>query len=623
MRRVGVILAGGLLWPATAWAVPTQPGELVNPLVTPFGCELCHQYDNPVAQAGEPDYSPYRTWQGSMMANAARDPVFWAGIAVADADIPGQTELCIRCHSPRAFLEGNGLATAMEDLTEDQQQGVECMLCHRTMEDPPVPPGNAMYTVDDVVVGSNVPRRGPFDYTDGVPEPPHSYITDPYLGTSRFCGTCHDVTTPVERVDDAGVGMGVDFNEQRTYSEWLRSDFAIPGDDFASCQDCHMPAVDDLAGCALHAAMGSTHETGGRRHDLVGANRFMVELLQQEYGSAGANLIADFYYDDQLEKMDAFLPTSATLEIDAPTEVELAVGLSPLDVRVINNTGHKLPSGYSEGRIMWLQVEASYAGEVVWSSGAWDQDAGEIESDAQLRTYQAIGEEYATGTEFHLLLNNHWVVDNRIPPLGLQPNIDTDPVGDRYTLLGTGVWPNYDDVSYAFDPAPDVVDATPEDGTDDELTVAIRVQYLINTPEYIEFLGDNGGEAGEHVAMLFDTAGGATPVTLAEEILTIPIVNLPVGPSTTTTTGGSSSSSGGDDPSSSGPPPGTSSTTMPPTTNPTTLPPGTGSGDTGDETGQSGGGEGCGCRGGGGGHGLLLLPLLVGLLPHRRRRNRL
>ena len=58
----------------------------------------------------------------------------------------------------------------------------------------------------------------------------------------------------------------------------------------------------------------------------------------------------------------------------------------------------------------------------MYSSGAWDQAAGTIENDAQVRRYEAIGEDYADGTTFHLLRNNHWVVDSRIPALGAEPN---------------------------------------------------------------------------------------------------------------------------------------------------------------------------------------------------------
>ncbi len=577
-------MAVALALPSAAAGAPTEPETLVNPLVQTAACELCHTYVNPVVQAEEPPYAPFRTWQGSMMANSARDPVFWAALSVASDDSPGDTELCVRCHAPRAFLDGNGGVTSIDELTSDEIQGIECELCHRAMEDPGTPAGNAQYRIDDVVVGTNVPRRGPWDYTDGNDEPPHSWIADPYLGTSRLCGTCHDVTTSAERVDDDGNGLGVPFNEQRTYGEWLRSDYAVPGPGFRSCQDCHMPAVEDMAGCAAHVNSQS-HPVGGRRHDLVGANRFMVELIRGEYGSMGSNSVADLFYNTTIERMDEFLATSATLELSAPDQIDLAEGIAALGVRVINESGHKLPSGYSEGRIAWLEVTAEYAGQPVYSSGRWEAATG-IEADAQLRTYEAVAEDFADGAQFHLLRNNHWLVDTRIPPRGLVPDLETDPVGDRYTLQQDGTWPNFDDHAYAFDSAPQIVDATPGDDSDDVLQVTVRLRYLINTPEYIEFLGGAGGEAGQHVAELFDLAGGATPVTLGEQTVSIPIVNF--GTQAGTSSGGSSSG-------------GADSTTATPTSSDggSPLPPGTsgepGSSESSGTAATDGGGEGCGC----------------------------
>jgi MYXO-CTERM domain-containing protein len=596
---------------ATAHAAPTEPETLVNPLVETVACENCHLYMNAGVQAQDPPYSPFRTWQGSMMANAARDPVFWAGVAVADADSPGDTELCVRCHAPRAFLEGNGGATSMEELEGPQLQGVECELCHRSMEDPETPAGNAQYLIDDVVVGTNVPRRGPWDFTDGNDEPPHSWIADPYTGSSRLCGTCHDVTTERERVDDDGVGLGMPFNEQRTYAEWLASDYAEPGDGFRSCQDCHMPAVADMPGCTQHVNLQS-HPVGGRRHDLVGANRFMVELLRSEFGSSGTNDIADLFFNTTLDNMDAFLPTSATVELTAPAEVDIAEGISALGVRVINNTGHKLPTGYSEGRVMWLEVTAEYAGEIVYSSGLWDQARG-IQQDAQVRTYLAEAEDYADGTKFHLLRNNHWVIDNRIPPAGLTPNIETDPVGDRYALQGDGTWPNFDDHSYTFAGAPEIADATPGDTSDDALLVTVRVRYVINTAEYIAFLGRAGGDAGAHVADLFDIAGGATPVTLGEATAMIPIVGF--GASADTTGSGTSTTTADPDTTA-------GTTTSDGTTSATTAPvdtsTGTGEGSTGPGA-TDDGAQGCGCASGRDAAGGWLGALVVLALRRRRR----
>ncbi len=562
---------------SAAFAAPTEPETLTNALFRPSDCEFCHRYNNASDHVSDPPYSPLDTWQGSLMANAARDPVFWAALAVADADAPGETELCVRCHAPRAFLAGHGDVTSMDELEPEERDGVECEVCHRMMEDPGTPAGNAMYRIDDVMVEGNVPRRGPWTYSDDpeAPQPAHSWIQDPYTGSSRLCGTCHDVTTTAERVDDDGVGMGTPFNEQRTYSEWLGSAYAQEGSDFRSCQDCHMSAVADMSGC-LALLDRASHPVGGRRHSLVGANRFMTELLQNIYGSAGTREVSDTFFDTALAAMDALLPTSATLEVAAPSAVDLEAGLADLTVTVTNKTGHKLPSGYSEGRVMWLEVTLHHGDTLLTSSGLWDQTDG-IEHDEQLRTYEAHAEDHADGTVFHLLRNNHWVLDTRIPPLGLTPNVETDPVGERYTLLEDGTWPNFDTHTYAFSGFPAVVDPTPEDTSDDILRVTVRLRYLINTPAYITFLGASAGEAGAHVAGLFDDAGGATPLTLAEEVIDVPISRFAGGSATNT-----------------GDATGTSTTASSPIHTSTTA-----SGDTdatGTGTEQHGSGGGCACN---------------------------
>jgi hypothetical protein len=52
--------------------------------------------------------SPGRTWAGSMMANAARDPLMYAALAVANNDVPGVGgDYCLRCHSPAGFTQGH------------------------------------------------------------------------------------------------------------------------------------------------------------------------------------------------------------------------------------------------------------------------------------------------------------------------------------------------------------------------------------------------------------------------------------------------------------------------------------------------------------------------------------
>jgi hypothetical protein len=610
---VGLSSLAGLA-PGSAQAAPTEPNSLVNAVAESANCQLCHTFDNAMAAAAEPRYAPFYGWQGSLMANAARDPIFWAGVALADQDHPGETVDCVRCHSPRAYLEGRGDATSIDQLTTADLEGVGCELCHRMTDQGAL--GNAQYAIDDVPgPGGNVPRRGPWDYTDGVAQPPHDWAFDGFLGSAQLCGTCHDVTTPRERLDDDGNATGMLFNEQRTYSEWAGSALAQPGEGFRSCQDCHMPAVTDKPGCQDRVDQNS-HPIGGRRHDLVGANRFMVELLRAEYGSDGTGLINDFFFEQTLDRMDELLATAATLELQGPPDVHLGEGLQGLAATVTNETGHKLPTGYTEGRIMWLEVTASYGEQVVWTSGRYVEGQGP-EEDSQLRSYRGEAEQHATGITMHLLLNDHWVEDTRIPPRGLLPNPETDPVGGRYALQGDGTWPHFDVAEYAFPGVTDVQDATPEDATDDVLDVQVRLLYLVNTPEYVQLLADDNvtNEAGSDVAMQFDALGGAPPLVLAEAALTVPIVGFAEPPSESTgvldtgsadtTAGASGSGEGG---SSTGIPGGSTMATT--------------DGDT-DDAGQGDeDGGGCGCAGGGGsghGAGLLLVPVL--LVARRRRRS--
>ena len=157
---IGLLTLGlVLLGTGPAHADPTQPHELDNPLVWANQCEYCHSYNNDPAVGSEPYYAPWFTWRGSMMANAARDPVFWAAVALAsqDAAEPSETEACIRCHAPRAFLEGRGDAIAQDELYLEDLAGVECELCHRMVDDGAL--GNGQYAIDDVLVGETLRGR--------------------------------------------------------------------------------------------------------------------------------------------------------------------------------------------------------------------------------------------------------------------------------------------------------------------------------------------------------------------------------------------------------------------------------------------------------------------------------
>ena len=264
---------------------------------------------------------------------------------------------------------------------------------------------------------------------------------------------------------------------------------------------------------------------------------------------------------------------------------------------------------------MWLEVTGRYGEQVVYSSGRWLEGQG-LEDDGQLRSYEARAVEQASQVAFHLLRNDTWVVDSRIPPKGLKKDLETDPVGDRYALLPDQTWPNYDEVSYGF-PAAMVVDATPDDAGDDVMTLSVRLLYVVNTPEYVQFLVDENqtNEAGQTVADLFAGLGPVVPLELAAWSQMVPLRGLLVpspgsssgesgssGVAPTTGEAGSSSSSGAATSTSGGEASAASE--------------GAGSGQSGD------GGGGCGCRTSGPLGGLGGLALLGLGLRRRRRRRR-
>ena len=101
----------------------TQPSQVGN-LESPDKCDNCHGGYN---QAVEPAFN----WRGSMMANAGRDPIFWATMAVAEQDFDGAGDLCIRCHSTGGWYGGRSTPTDGSALTAMDADGVDCDTCHK------------------------------------------------------------------------------------------------------------------------------------------------------------------------------------------------------------------------------------------------------------------------------------------------------------------------------------------------------------------------------------------------------------------------------------------------------------------------------------------------------------
>lgn len=192
-----------------------------------------------------------------------------------------------------------------------------------------------------------------------------------------------------------------------------------------------------------------------------------------------------------------------------------------LHVTVTNETGHKLPTGYPEGRRVWLHVRFLDASQsVIGESGSYDLATGVLYEDPELKVYEckpALDETTAglvgttPGPSFHFVLNNRIDKDNRIPPRGFT-NAAFDAFG------GTPVCAVYADGQYW--------DITPYTVPPGATSAVVALYYQSTTKEYVEFLRDRNttNDAGEILYQLWADHGKCPPELMATT--TLPLVPI-------------------------------------------------------------------------------------------------
>ncbi len=478
-------------------------------------CSACH-----ATQPGSREVHIFGDWSGSMMAQSARDPVFYAALAVANkySVVAGTNtgEYCIRCHSPTGWLAARSEDITARALRGTDLDGVQCEYCHR-LADPlnpdstilpgvfPVPGyGNGMHLVQT----SSSPLRGPRDSVIQV----HPAIADPFQDKGELCGVCHDVSNPYQTAGSERIDLPPHMYSplERTYSEWLMSDYPSMGP-AGSCQGCHMSPAPGYSTTLLSAPLREDIHA----HDLTGGNSFVPRILSRFWSGLDTAAL-----HRGAVRAEETLRRAAALTLTA----ERSGGAVSATVRVTNLTGHKLPTGYPEGRLMWLTVCATDSvGDTVFISGAYDDLTATLAPDSFLRRYEAVhgltsstaavyGLE--TGASHHFSVNDTILSDNRIPPkgftnAGFQSRL-AGPVGASYA---DGVF--WDDAQYPL-PSPAVF-------------VRASLWYQSVSREYAEFLRDeNLGNVfdwnswGEKLFNAWDSGGRSAPVLMDSVSATVP-----------------------------------------------------------------------------------------------------
>jgi hypothetical protein len=591
----------------------TQPLEVSN-LESPDKCDNCHGGYNTAVE-------PAHNWRGSMMANAGRDPLFWATLAVAEQDFDGVGDLCIRCHSTGGWLAGRSTPTDGSGLAAGDSDGVECDYCHKLANpDDNEHQGemNAPFVANDGNEGwhgsgmssmwGGSDKLGPYVDADAR----HQFMQSQFHRSPDFCGTCHDVSNSVvgdlahnqgrmagsEDITVPGVPGGpltdkAAFNYapyrygvvERTYSEFksgqvsatrvddyptlpeelrggaleaiyqanhngITADYEDGTPRYYSCQSCHMRGVTGTGANKRGVPVRSDLPL----HDMTGGNYWMASVIEYLDGLGKLRLGGGMTAAQQQAMHDGALRAQEQLQLAATLLV------AGNQIKIINHTGHKLITGYPEGRRMWLNVKW-YDGntELINEDGAYGPigrtvDGVEVESLLDpdypylFEAHMGMTQEWAAqlialnypetlaldydrmddsvgmtlgqlaaqpaGTvheTFHFALNNVVLKDNRIPPYGMSfdeaQHRNASPVpASQYGGEPGGVYEHFAEVPLS--PPANAVSAS------------IELLYQPTSWEYIQFLylANDGSNAflADEGANMRDAWLKAGPFTMAK-----------------------------------------------------------------------------------------------------------
>jgi hypothetical protein len=402
----------------------------------------------------------------------------------------------------------------------------------------------------------------------------HQMLYSRYHKSKYFCSTCHDISNPVLAnlglpgpADQSG---GADliteqypswryFHVERTFSEFMLSDYgqqggapgigpfapqefdtSYPNNNIAKCQDCHMRDVVgqgcDKNGVPVRPDQSVEHPNSGLPlHDMTGGNAWVSYVLAS--AMPGADNPDQTNYD-LLNQGPSVLTLDMTAGRSADPaailagvnrslqQLQLAAAINnlthdpstgALSFQVQNQTGHKLISGFPEGRRMFVNIKATYPDGSTYEINPYDYAAGTLKGlpynyqsgfglplpqplDSSVEVYvdelvyEAHTSSYLTGEEktFHFALATDRYKDNRIPPRGFRlGDPDDDDLDDAYGRLSQPRSGGADDpdmyTTAEYAGGYDQVDLTIPSGAE---YVEVNLCYQTTSREYVEFLRD-------------------------------------------------------------------------------------------------------------------------------------
>ncbi|MFO7766535.1 MAG: multiheme c-type cytochrome [Pelovirga sp.] len=289
-----------------------EPGSFEDP----GACVACH-----------PDI--YEQWSKSMHASAWENTWYQDDYQLAHRETDGATDVfCGACHAPVAARTGQLPPYDGSQFDDTSKRGVSCDFCH------------TVTGIEQTYNLGHVSDPGPIKYADrgDGSSPYHDVAFSELHRDAAFCGSCHNVRHPVT---DVAV---ID-----TYDDWKSGPYAEQG---VVCQDCHMTPTPGVG-------------TNPGKSSPIGQERDNVAFHSFSGGSVVAQ--RNMGHEQQAQMSDEFLKAAARLSL----EPEINGEMLELTVNVDNvGAGHKIPTGVTYIRKMWLEVQVfDEDEEVVYASG--------------------------------------------------------------------------------------------------------------------------------------------------------------------------------------------------------------------------------------------------------------
>jgi len=294
----------------TGSASDRKPGKAASPVTQTkdfWGtstCRGCHDQivEQHLASEHERSFTNpafQAQYQKDLLPKAATDPYLHAEACE-----------CIACHEPVTYATNGPRALSLQEI-DPKMNGVTCDICHSMTGYRGAKPQNGNYLVEP-----SDRKLGPFQG-----EGDWHHIYSELQTKSDICAVCH------EAVNRHGLRI------KATFTEWQESTFAQQG---VQCQDCHMNVDGFLTA-------GKPRFSSGKAAAMsLGSAPQRERLYTHQFPGAHSKT--------QIEG-------AITLAIEAMPPNDSQNHTLALDVTVDNSrTGHSMPSGSADLRLLWMEV---------------------------------------------------------------------------------------------------------------------------------------------------------------------------------------------------------------------------------------------------------------------------